>query len=131
MRAKFWLTHRLTMDLVEFCNIKEEKIVEMLTSMKAGLSMDSHKEWAEKFTKMAQSMKANLDLGLKMVKEKETVLFNTRKMSLKKSTFKKKEPSTLVSFLKSIEKMNFKQLNPSFHYIDFILLFSFIMKFKY
>lgn len=131
MRAKFWLTHRLTMDLVEFCNIKEEKIVEMLTSMKAGLSMDSHKEWAEKFTKMAQSMKANLDLGLKMVKEKETVLFNTRKMSLKKCTFKKKEPSTLVSFLKSIEKMNFKQLNPSFHYIDFILLFSFIMKFKY
>ena len=115
MRAKFWLTHRLTMDLVEFCNIKEEKIVEMLTSMKAGLSMDSHKEWAEKFTKMAQSMKANLDLGLKMVKEKETVLFNTRKMSLKKCTFKKKEPSTLVSFLKSIEKMNFKQLNPSFH----------------
>jgi hypothetical protein len=80
---------------------------------------------------MAQSMKANLDLGLKMVKEKETVLFNTRKMSLKKCTFKKKEPSTLVSFLKSIEKMNFKQLNPSFHYIDFILLFSFIMKFKY
>ena len=62
MKAKFYLIHKISTGLVEFCNTLVGQTQEMHISMKDGLSMVFQKEWEGKSQKMELFTMANSDL---------------------------------------------------------------------
>jgi len=102
MRAKFCSILKISMDSVEFCNIKVVKTLEMPTFMRDGSSMVFHKVWVGRLMRMEPFTTVPSDLDLKMAMVRKYLKNQIAKLKMKESH--KKVHLPLESFAKKIEK---------------------------